>query len=93
MAAAAPHFSGDLFLAFPANPGTLRSGRQPLSLMSFLLRGIPGPFYEAVVQAAEEAVVNALAANQDMTCRDGHRSPALPRDCVNELPARVGRVA
>jgi D-aminopeptidase len=45
------------------------------------------------VQAAEEAVVNALAANQDMTCRDGYRSPALPRDCVNELPARVGCVA
>ena len=37
------------------------------------------PFFEAVVQATEEAVANALIANEDMTGRDGHRSPALPR--------------
>ena len=46
------------------------------------------PFYAAVVQATEEAVVNALVANQEMTGRDGHRTPALPRDRVRELLAR-----
>jgi L-aminopeptidase/D-esterase-like protein len=45
------------------------------------------PYYEAVVQATEEAVVNALVANEDMTGRDGHRTPALPRDRVAELLA------
>ena len=39
----------------------------------------------AVVQSTEEAVANALVANEDMTGRDGHRSPALPRDRVAEL--------
>jgi L-aminopeptidase/D-esterase-like protein len=40
------------------------------------------PFFAAVVQATEEAVANALIANEDMTGRAGHRSPALPRDRV-----------
>ena len=43
------------------------------------------PFFEAVVQATEEAVANALIANEEMTGRDGHRVPALPRDRVARL--------
>ncbi|WP_210266319.1 P1 family peptidase [Mesorhizobium sp. NZP2077] len=39
-------------------------------------------FYAAVVQATEEAVLNALVANSDMTGRDGNRSPALPHAMV-----------
>ena len=45
-----------------------------------------------MVQATEEAVVNALVANEDMTGRDGHRTPALPRDRVTELLSRAGRL-
>jgi D-aminopeptidase len=37
------------------------------------------------VQATEEAVLNALVANEDMTGRDGHRTPALPRDHLARL--------
>ena len=63
------------------------SGPAPLTCASWTLS--PGenldPFFEAVVQATEEAVVNALVANEDMTGRDGHRTPALPRDRVVEL--------
>ena len=43
-----------------------------------------------MVQATEEAVANALVANEDMTGRDGHRSPALPRERVAGL-LRAGR--
>jgi len=50
------------------------------------------PYYEAVVQGCEEAVVNALVANEDMTGRDGHRSPALPRDRVTGLLAAADRL-
>jgi D-aminopeptidase len=82
------HFSGDLFLAFSTgNPGGLPAGPSPAGPGHYdRLRLIPwnyiDPFYEAVVQATEEAVANALVANDDMTGRDGHRSPALPRDRV-----------
>ena len=41
------------------------------------------PFFTAVVQAVEEAVANALVANEEMTGRDGHRVPALPRDAAS----------
>ncbi len=40
------------------------------------------------MQATEEAVANALVANEDMTGRDGHRTPALPRDRVAEIVRR-----
>ena len=85
------HFSGDLFLAFStANPGAFRPGDRPLSRLDFVPWEILDPYYEAVVQATEEAVVNALVANEDMTGRDGHRTPALPRDRVAALLASRG---
>jgi D-aminopeptidase len=75
------HFSGDLFLAFStANQDGFATGH-----LDFIPWTLLDPFYEAVVQATEEAVVNALVANEEMTGRDGHRTPALPRDLVREL--------
>jgi D-aminopeptidase len=84
--ASGSHFSGDLFLAFTtANQGALRPGPERLRQLSFIPWGSLDPFFEAVVQATEEAVVNALVANEDMTGRDGHRTPALPRARLAEL--------
>jgi L-aminopeptidase/D-esterase-like protein len=87
------HFSGDLFLAFStANPGAFRPGDQTMSRLEFVPWERLDPYYEAVVQATEEAVVNALVANEDMTGRNGHRSPALPRDRVTGLLAAADRL-
>jgi D-aminopeptidase len=88
------HFSGDLFLAFSTgNPGGFTPGGEVLlgtatehyDQLRFVPWGFINPFYAAVVQATEEAVANALVANEDMTGRDGHRVPALPRDRVAGL--------
>jgi D-aminopeptidase len=88
------HFSGDLFLAFStANAGgitpgvtTYRPGAEgKYDQLRFIPWGFLDPFYAAVVQATEEAVLNALIANEDMTGRDGHRTPALPRDRLARL--------
>jgi len=87
------HFSGDLFLAFStANPGgftpplsTFFPGREHLDHLDFIPWGHMDPFYEAVVEGVEEAVVNSLVANEEMIGRDGHRSPSLPREKVVEL--------
>jgi D-aminopeptidase len=81
------HFSGDLFVAFSTgNPGGITTGQGAATSDYDRLRFVPwgaiNPFYAAVVQATEEAVANALVANEEMTGRDGHRSPALPRDLV-----------
>ena len=88
------HFSGDLFLAFStANPGAFRpEDGKKLSRLDFLPWESRDPYYEAVVQATEEAVINALVANEDMTGRDGHRTPALPRDRVVRLLTEAGRL-
>ncbi|CAM3311774.1 P1 family peptidase [Kibdelosporangium persicum] len=84
------HFSGDLFLAFStANEGALTSGfpNGPARFenLQFVPWGQMDPFYEAVVHAVEEAVLNALTANESMTGRDGHRTPCLPRDRLVSL--------
>ena len=86
------HFSGDLFLAFStANPDGFSGYNPPAGTGRDYdqLRFIPwarmNPFFAAVVQATEEAVANALVANEEMTGRDGHRTPALPRDRVAAL--------
>src|SRR5579859_1589021 len=87
------HFSGDLFLAFStANPGAFRPDAAALSRLDFVPWEHLDPFFEAVVQATEEAVVNALVANEDMTGRDGHRTPALPRQKVVDLLTAKGRL-
>ncbi len=87
------HFSGDLFLAFSTgNPDAITSGvavmqgtAERYDRLQFIPWGFVDPFYAGVVQATEEAVANALVANEDMTGRNGHRSPALPRDRVAAL--------
>jgi L-aminopeptidase/D-esterase-like protein len=87
------HFSGDLFLAFStANPGAFRPDAPTLQQLDFIPWEHLDPFFEAVVQATEEAVVNALVANDDMTGRDAHRTPALPRDRLTALLNAAGRL-
>jgi D-aminopeptidase len=93
------HFSGDLFLAFStANrnsfslPATSGEGgpSDPLGHLAFVQWESIDPFYEAVVQSVEEAVANALVANEEMVGRSGHRTPALPRQEVSRLMASRG---
>lgn len=79
------HFSGDLCLAFStANPGAFVPQKRPggLGRLDFLPWEVMDPLFAAVVYATEEAVLNALVANDPMTGRDGHVAPALPRDRV-----------
>lgn len=87
---AGSHYSGDLFISFSVgNPGAFSIGQpQGLDRLEFIPWGRMDPFFTAVVQATEEAVINAMVANADMTGRNGHRTPALPRDLVAELVAR-----
>lgn len=59
--------SGDIFLAFStANPGPL-PGNAPAILTHEMLNGaVMDPIYLAVVEAVEEAVVNAIVAGEDV---------------------------
>src|SRR5205085_12518280 len=49
------------------------------------------PLFTGVVQATEEAVVNALVDNHSMTGRDNHRVEALPHNRLREIMKRFRR--
>ena len=83
--------SGDLFLAFStANPEASNPDKLIRSVET-----VPNdrldPIFDAVVQATEEAVVNALVDNQTMVGRDDHRVEALPHDRLRELLKKYNR--
>ncbi|MDA9436911.1 DmpA family aminopeptidase [Bradyrhizobium sp. CCBAU 51627] len=77
------HSSGDIFLAFSTanSEAALASGR--IARASFIPDVDIDPFFDAVVQAVEEAILNAVVANEDMTGRDGNFVPALPKEWLN----------
>jgi L-aminopeptidase/D-esterase-like protein len=50
------------------------------------------PIFIGVVEATEEAVVNALIDNQSMTGRDNHHVDALPHDRVRKLLRKYHRL-
>ena len=85
--------SGDLFLAFStANPGAANPEKPTVTVKS-----VPNdrldPLFEATVQAVEEAIVNALVDNHDMTGRDRHEVSALPHDRLRALLQKYNRLS
>ncbi len=85
--------SGDIFLAVStANAAALGAGTGPQSA-AFLANDRLDPLFEAVVQATDEAVIDAMVANETMVGRDGNTAPALPHDRLRALLARYGRGA
>jgi L-aminopeptidase/D-esterase-like protein len=78
--------SGDIFLAFStANLAALAAGRPDVARAEFVPDDRLNPFFDAVVQGTEEAILNSLVAAEDMTGRDGNFVPALPHDAVRRL--------
>jgi L-aminopeptidase/D-esterase-like protein len=93
------HFSGDLFLAQSVgNSGGITPGFRSLfgqakgrmDSLQFIPWGAMDRFFDAVVQATEEAVVNALVAGRDMVGMSGRRSPGFPKDKVIALLREQG---
>ena len=77
--------SGDLFIAFStANPHAADSD-SPARPIETMPNDLMDPLFAAIVQATEEAIVNALIDNHDMVGRDNHRVEALPHERVREL--------
>jgi L-aminopeptidase/D-esterase-like protein len=78
----AGHGSGDIFLAFSTgNAEFFAPGGLPRPLTAVPDDAL-SPVFGSVVQAVDEAILNALFANVDMEGRDGVRVPALPHDVV-----------
>jgi L-aminopeptidase/D-esterase-like protein len=81
--------SGDLFIAFStANPRAADSS-PPTRTIETMPNDVMDPLFTATVEATEEAIINALVDNHDMTGRDGHKVPALPHDRLREIFRRA----
>jgi D-aminopeptidase len=83
--------SGDLFIAFStANPHAADSS-PPTRKIETLPNDLMDPLFIATVEATEEAIINALVDNHDMTGRDSHKVPALPHDRLREIFHRASQ--
>ena len=83
--------SGDLFLAFStANTVPAESGKP--GAVQMLASEDLTPLFAAVVQATEEAIVNALVAGETMKGRDDHVILGLPHDRLSEVLKKYSRL-
>ena len=80
--------SGDFFIAFSTANPNVASPDQITHSVQTIPNDLLDPLFAGVVQATEEAVVNALVDNHSMTGRDGHRVEALRHDRLRELMKR-----
>jgi D-aminopeptidase len=84
--------SGDLFIAFSTANPNVANPDQITHDVKTIPNDLLDPLFAGVVQATEEAVVNALVDNRSMTGRDNHRVEALPRDRLRELLRKYNRL-
>ena len=84
--------SGDLFIAFSTANPNVANPDQTTHEVKTIPNDLLDPLFAGVVQATEEAVVNALVDNRSMTGRDNHRVEALPHDRLRELLKRYDRL-
>jgi D-aminopeptidase len=96
LGACGDNYSGDLFLAFSTandglpsmNYGSGGPERVPVEMLSLCHID---PLFAAVVEATEEAILNAMLAAETMTGRDGVTAHALDGAALVEVLDRYGR--
>jgi D-aminopeptidase len=83
--------SGDIFIAFSTAPiGDARKGE--LRSVEMLPNELMNPLFAAVVEATEEAIVNALVAAETMQGINGNTVFALPHEPLRDILRRYGRL-
>jgi D-aminopeptidase len=93
---AGEHSSGDIFLAFSTgNAGRDRpdqgSAKPPVAQIEALGDEHITEVFYAVIEATEEAIINALLAAETMTGRDGYEARRLDSARLVEIMKRYGR--
>ncbi|HEY1332112.1 MAG TPA: P1 family peptidase [Actinomycetota bacterium] len=92
MGGAGGHSSGDLFIAFAVGNRGLIGYKEDDPELTTSIRMLANrhltPLFEAVIEATEEAITNALVAAETMVGRDGATAHALPHDRLVEVMAK-----
>jgi D-aminopeptidase len=90
------HSSGDLFICFATGnrdlPHTTFASDPRVAVdVRSVNDHVIGGLFDGVIEATEEAILNALVAAQTMTGRDGITAHALPHDRLLEVMGQYGR--
>ena len=84
--ATASHGSGDIVLIFGTHAANRIPHRPPGPVRMIAAIAEDGPLisslFAAVIEATEEAIINAIFGNQETIGRDAHRAPGLPVERV-----------
>jgi D-aminopeptidase len=88
----AGHGSGDIFLAFSTGLRIPRNSSAALWSAELLDDEYIDPFFAAVVDATEAAVLDALFRADTVEGREGHVVPGLPVEQTLALLAAAGRI-
>ena len=88
----AGHGSGDIFLAFATGVRIPRGSRGAQWTVEVVDDEYLDPFFGAVVDATEAAVIDSLFQADTVEGRDGHVVPGLPVERTLELLAAAGRL-
>lgn len=84
--------SGDLFLAFSTANDAAVMQHEGLVSTTFLGEAAMSRFYEATIQAVEEAILNSMFAAETMTGVNGFTARALPVPEVQAILRRYNRL-
>jgi len=83
--------SGDIFLAFStANENAF--SRDETVVVETFSNDLITPFFEATVQAVEEAIINAMIAAETMEGINGNKAYALPHDLLIKTLKKYNRI-
>ncbi len=74
------HGSGEIVLAFSTTNAVPRGESAFSHKIEFVAESHINPFYQASIEATEEAILNSLVSNETMVGRDGHIAHGLPHD-------------
>jgi D-aminopeptidase len=88
----AHHGSGEIFAAFSTGIRIPRGRNRPVLTTDHLDEEHLDPFFGAVIEATEEATLDALACADTVVGRNGHTVPGLPIARTLELLRAAGRV-
>jgi L-aminopeptidase/D-esterase-like protein len=83
--------SGDLFLSF-STANRSNAAADSVEHITALPNDLMNPFFQATIDATEEAVVNAMLAAETMVGADGLRAHHLPGDRVLAALKKYGRI-
>ena len=83
--------SGDLFIAFSTANKNVWAPDAVTHNAQTVPNDLMDPIFTGVVQATEEAVVNALVDHEPMIGANNHRVEALPHDRLREILKKYNR--